>query len=149
MTTLERVWCRFSMTNCLKIIIINRHHHWMVLWREEGIISKSRTTDLHGLGNKHFKVTKPSFDLHLILLKEVLITRQERGGGRAQIGLNAEGEMCDVFKDKTTDIERRHCGVAASCCMFGGKEEINCGLSGWIRRNICTSTMIVKNLFIS
>lgn len=43
------------------------------------MVSKCRTTHLHALGNRHFKVTTPSFDLHLISLKEVLITRQEKG----------------------------------------------------------------------
>lgn len=69
--------------------------------------SKRRTTDLHGLGYKHSKVMTPSFDLHLILLKEVL---RRQGRGRQEDSDTTEcrgGEICDVFKDKTTDIERR------------------------------------------
>lgn len=62
----------------------------IVLEKEKSIISKYRTPDLHGLGHNNFKVTTPSYDLHLILLEEILI-RQEEGGSRAQIGLNAEG----------------------------------------------------------
>lgn len=60
--------------------------------RKGNHFKKRRTKDLHGLGYKRSKVMTPSFDLHLMLLNEVLLNRMG-GGSRAQIGLK---EKCDV-----------------------------------------------------